>query len=283
MIDKKYTSNVESERLSIEEQQLTKGQPILPHQIWRDGALIPGSPDDLTFKVPEVVDDVIIQTSYFNDGETVHSLVEKITRLPLYRVEGTKNVFYNKKLVNLIGREFDDDHTNKKKSWQFILFSSEGELAYGVGDPIIDVATGNLTFRNKSFIENNIEDVFYITFYKYVGRTGFLGTQNNEQDLYGGIDIPFRDDVKHFKNSNDDKTTATFVVAGDEGQTYYVLPRGGEYFNNENLQIDEYGKSTSKNKLRGVVMLEENYQEIDWNIGWHNGGLWLPDGSVRKN
>jgi len=30
-------------------------------------------------------------------------------------------------------------------------------------------------------------------------------------------------------------------------------------------------------------MLQENYQEIDWNIGWHNGGAWLPDGTVRKN
>ena len=50
-----------------------------------------------------------------------------------------------------------------------------------------------------------------------------------------------------------------------------------------NVIVDEYGKSTSINKNLGTVMLQENYQEIDWNIGWHNGGVWLPDGTVRKN
>jgi hypothetical protein len=47
--------------------------------------------------------------------------------------------------------------------------------------------------------------------------------------------------------------------------------------------VDEYGKSTSINKNLGTIMLQENYQEIDWNIGWHNGGVWLPDRTVRKN
>ena len=67
------------------------------------------------------------------------------------------------------------------------------------------------------------------------------------------------------------------------GNTIYVLPNAAEVYNEGNVVIDEYGKSTSINKNLGTVMLQENYQEIDWNIGWHNGGVWLPDGTVKKN
>lgn len=282
-MDKKYTSNVEDKRLNIEEQQLTMGQHILPQQIWRDGALIPGSPDDLEFKAPELENGVAVQFNYFKDGQTVHGLVEKINRLPLNKVKGTANVFYNDMLVNLIGREFDNDPTNKKKSWQYIIYSKDGELAYGVGDPFVDIASGNLLFRNEEFVKANTEDTFYITFYKYIGRTGFLGATDNEQDEYGGIDIPFRDDVKLIKDADNDNITANFVLAGEEGNTIYVLPNAAQVYTDENIELDEYGKSTSLNHLKGVVMLQENYQEIDWNIGWHNGGVWLPDGTVRKN
>jgi hypothetical protein len=61
------------------------------------------------------------------------------------------------------------------------------------------------------------------------------------------------------------------------------MPKPSEFYNDTNIVLDEDGKSTSLNKNFGVVMLQENYQEIDWNIGWHNGGAWLPDGTVRKN
>lgn len=284
MTDKKYTSNTEFKRLNIEEPQLTNGQHILPQQIWRDGALIPGSPDDLSFKVPELENNIAVQYSYINDGQTAVPLVEKIEKLPLTKLAGTKNVFHNDLLINLIGREFDNDPTNKKKSWQYILYSDDTELAYDVGTQYIDVAAGNLYFTNKDFIDSlSSDDNFYITFYKYVGRTGFLGASNNEQDIYGGIDIPFRDDIKLLKDADNDNTTANFVLNGDEGNTIYILPRAGEAFIDTDMDIDELGKTTSKNYKKGVVMLQENYQEVDWEIGLHNGGAWLPDGSVRKN
>ncbi len=282
-MDKQYTSNVEDKRLNIEEQQLTMGQHILPQQVWRDGALIPGSPDDVDFKVPEVINGVVVQSSYFNDGQTVHGLIQKMSRLPITRVRGTLNVFYNEELKNLIGREFDNDPTDKKKSWQFIIHSKDGDLAYGMGDPFVDIATGNLIFRNEEFVKANTEDTFYITFYKYIGRTGFLGATDNEQDAYGGIDIPFRDDVKLLKDADDDGRTARFELAGAMGNTVYILPNAAEVYTEGNIELDEYGKSTSISKNKGVVMLQENYQEIDWNIGWHNGGVWLPDGTARKN
>jgi hypothetical protein len=141
-----------------------------------------------------------------------------------------------------------------------------------------------LFFRNKDFVEAiEPDELFYITFYKYVGRFGFIGSGDNDQDTYGGLDLPFRDDVKHFKDADNDNRTATFQLQGAEGNTIYVLPNAAEVYNEGNVVIDEYGKSTSINKNLGTVMLQENYQEIDWNIGWHNGGVWLPDGTVRKN
>lgn len=283
MTDKQFTSNTEDKRLSIEEAYLSMGKRILPQQIWRDGALIPGSPDDLSFKLPETENGCLVRYSYFNDGATSRPLVKKIEKLPLYKIDGTNDSYYNEELVNLIGREFDNDPTDIKKSWQYTLYSDSTQLAYDAGSPIIDISTGVLKFRNSDFVESITEQVFYISFYKYIGRTGFLGSVDSEQDLYGGIDIPFRDDVKHFKDSTNDGRTLTIKVEGYEGNTIYVMPSPDMYFNDDNYELSELGVLTVKDKLKGTVMLQENYQEIDWNIGVHNGGVWLDDGTVRKN
>lgn len=282
-MNKEYTSNVEKSRLNFEEPERTKGQHILPQQIWRDGALLPGSPDDLSFKVPEIVDNVVTQTAYIKDGQTIIPLVEKIEKLPLTKVVGTINVFHNDKLSNLIGREFDKDPTNKKSSWQYTVYADDVELAYDAGKQIIDVASGNLYFTSEDFINNLNNEQFTISFYKYVGRTGFLGAADNEQDSYGGVDIPFRDDLKLLKDADNDNRTASFVLYGDEGNTIYILPKSGETFVNKNIDIDDLGVTKSIDGNKGVVMLQENYQEIDWEIGLHNGGAWLPDGSVKRN
>lgn len=282
-MDKQFTSNTEDKRLNIEEPELMMGRHILPQQIWRDGALIPGSPDDLEFSIPEIENGLLVSYNYFKDGQTVHSLVEKIERLPLQRVRGTKDTYFNKELINLIGREFDSDPNDKAKSWQYTIYSGNTALAYDAGKPIIDIATGVLRFRSKEFVENIQDDEFFISFYKYIGRTGFLGSENNGQDVYGGIDIPFRDDIKHFKDADNDDRTATFRLEGQVGNTIYVLPNAAEVYDGTNLAVDEYQQTTSINKNLGTVMLQENYQEIDWNIGLHNGGVWFDDGTVRKN
>lgn len=282
-MDKLYTSNTEDKRLNIEEPNLIMGKHVLPQQIWRDGALIPGSPDDLTFSLPEIENNILVRYNYFKDGATSLPLVKKIERLPLEKVKGTDDTFYNKELVNLIGREFDNDPTDKKKSWQYILYSDTTELSYDAGSPIIDVASGCLRFRNKDFIKNITNETFYISFYKYIGRTGFLGSKNNNQDPYGGFDIPFRDDIKHFKDASNDNRTATLKVEGYDGNTIYVFPKSNMFFNDDNCEVDSYGALTVKNVNKGTVMLQENYQEIDWRIGKHNGGVWLEDGNVRKD
>lgn len=282
-MDKQYTSNTEDKRLNIEEAYLSMGKHILPQQIWRDGALIPGSPDDLTFKLPETENGCLVRYSYVYDGATANPLVKKIEKLPLSKISGTNDSFYNAELVNLIGREFDNDPTDKKKSWQYTLYSGDTALAYDAGSPIIDISTGVLKFRNSDFVENITEDTFYISFYKYIGRTGFLGSENTDQDVYGGIDIPFRDDIKHFKDALNDNRTLSIKVEGYEGNTVYVMPKSNMFFNDDNYELNELGVLQVKNKLKGTVMLQENYQEIDWNIGNHNGGVWLEDSSVRKN
>lgn len=282
-MDKQYTSNTEDKRLEIEESYLSMGKHILPQQIWRDGALIPGSPDDLTFKLPETENGCLVRYSYFYDGATACPLVKRVEKLPLSKITGTNDSFYNSELVNLIGREFDSDSTDKKKSWQYTLYSGDTALAYDAGSPVIDISTGVLKFRNSDFVESITEDTFYISFYKYIGRTGFLGSENTDQDLYGGIDIPFRDDVKHFKDALNDDRTLTLKVEGYEGNTIYVMPKSSMFFNDDNYELDDLGVLQVKNKLKGTVMLQENYQEIDWNIGNHNGGVWLEDSSVRKN
>lgn len=82
-MDKKYTSNVEDKRLNIEEQP-TMGQHILPQQIWRDGALIPGSPDDVKFKSPEMISGVAVQTSYFNCNYFILYLLNLFASLKTY-------------------------------------------------------------------------------------------------------------------------------------------------------------------------------------------------------
>lgn len=282
-MDKQYTSNTEDKRLNIEEAYLSMGKHILPQQIWRDGALIPGSPDDLAFKLPETENGCLVRYSYVYDGVTANPLVKKIEKLPLSKISGTNDSFYNAELVNLIGREFDNDPTDKKKSWQYTLYSGDTALAYDAGSPVIDVSTGVLKFRNSDFVENITEDAFYISFYKYIGRTGFLGSENTDQDVYGGIDIPFRDDIKHFKDALNDDRTLSIKVEGYEGNTIYVMPKSNMFFNDDNYELNELGVLQVKNKLKGTVMLQENYQEIDWNIGNHNGGVWLEDSSVRKN
>lgn len=282
-MDKQYTSNTEDERLNIEEPYLSMGRHILPQQIWRDGALIPGSPSELSFSLPENENGCLVYYSYFNDGATALSLVKKIEKLPLYKVQGTDDTYYNEELKNVIGREFDSDPTDISRSWQYTLFSGSTQLAYDAGKPTINVATGILRFRSEDFVKNIEDDEFFITFYKYIGRTGFIGATDNEQDAYGGFDIPFRDDIKHFKDAANDERTLSIKVEGDVGNTVYVMPKPGMFFNDDNYELDDYGILSVVNKMKGTVMLQENYQEVDWNIGNHNGGVWLDDGTVRKN
>lgn len=276
MNDKKYTSDVESKRLDIEEPERTYGARVLPQQVWRDGALIPGSPKKLSFRVPELEDGHVVSYAYFDDIHKTMPLVKKVEKLELSRVTGVENVWQNDELKNMIGREFDDENLNSENSWQFILYSDGNELSYGVGEPLIDIRTGVLKFRDDKFLEAVKDETISITFYKYVGRTGFFGSDS-------GADLPIRDDIALLKSSANDNVKARFHLSGAEGETAYILPKAGNHFVARTLVVDEYGKTKAVSSNEGTVMLEENYQEIDWNIGLHNGGVWLPDSNVETN
>lgn len=283
MSDKQYTSNVESNRLITEEVTRTKGQPINPKQIWRDGALIPGAPSKCAFTAETnetCSGGTYLSALYtFNDGKKVNMLIERVKLLPLVRVKGTKNCFQDALLKNLIGREFDDTDTQVDDSWQYKLYNSSGkELAYGIGNPVVDVAAGTLTFRDEDYVNTfdfSKDPLFYASFYRYIGRTGFIGSHNeNSLDDYSGIDLPFRDDILHFKDADSDTRTAQFVLDGNDKNTVYILPKASGGY---------HGPQSHNSDDSGVVMLEENYQDIDWNIGWHNGGEFHEDGTVTKD
>ena len=277
-MDKRFTSDVESERLSIEEYEKHYGHPINPNQIWRDGALIPGSPSECRFSaLTQKLDqngDYLSAMHIFMDGAKPHNLVEKIIKLPLNRVTGTLNCFSNPNFKNVIGREFDsgDDAEN---SWQYKLYNSDKEeLAYGVGDQYVDSASGTLIFKEKSFCDSLTKDSkFYVSFYRYAGDTGFFGSES-------GIRLPFRDDLTLLKDAESEERTALFKLHGDYTNTVYVLPK-------PNLDWDEirglgYHGRDEALATHGVIMLEENYNDIDWEIGRHDGGLYMDDGTVKR-
>lgn len=277
-MDKMFTSDVESERLSIEEYEKHYGHTINPNQIWRDGALIPGSPSECNFGIliPESDPngDYLSAMHIFMDGAKPHNLVEKIIKLPLNRVPGTLNCFSNPNFKNVIGREFDSGD-DEDSSWQYKLYNSDGEeLAYGVGDQYVDSASGTLIFKEKSFCESLTKDSkFYVSFYRYVGDTGFFGSES-------GIRLPFRDDLTLLKDAKSEERTALFKLHGEYTNTIYVLPK-------PNLNWDEirglgYHGRDEALATHGVIMLEENYNDIDWEIGRHDGGLYMDDGTVKR-
>lgn len=280
---KDYVSAVEDKRLDFEELNRHFGKRVLPQQIWRDGNLIPGSPKDITFEAPQIEDGAAVQYFNISDGATVVPLIKKISLLTLKRVEGTTNAYYHEQLKNIITREFDKDPNNLSRSWHYKIHLNDTPIAYQMGDPYIDIVSGILIFRNEEFLKKLTDEAIKVSFYRYTGRTGFVGSENNEQDVYGGVDLPFRDDIKHFKDHTNDAKTATFEVGGEEGNSVYVLPAPTKIFNESNGNaLDENGIFYPVNNKKGVVMLQENYQEIDWRIGVHNGGTWDDDGNVTK-
>ena len=277
-MDKRFTSDVESERLSIEEYEKHYGHTVNPNQIWRDGALIPGSPSECSFStLTQKLDqngDYLSSMHIFMDGAKPHNLVEKIIKLPLNRVPGTLNCFSNPNFKNVIGREFDsgDDAEN---SWQYKLYNSDNEeLAYGVGDQYVDSASGTLIFKEKSFCESLTKDSkFYVSFYRYAGETGFFGSES-------GIRLPFRDDLTLLKDAESEERTALFKLHGEYTNTIYILPKPN--FDWDEIRGLGYHGRDEALATHGVIMLEENYNDIDWAIGRHDGGLYMNDGTVKR-
>ena len=282
--DKQYTSNVEDARLAIEEYH-TLGRHVNADEVWRDAQLIKGSPYDHDFPMAlslinlEDGGEALHCFATFQDGEKTNKLVEKIIGAKLERVIGTKNCYYSPYLKDAFGRELDENVEDASKSWMWKVFVDKVEMAYGAGNPLLDSKAGTILFRDDEFIKSlKPESIIQMNLYRYVGRKGILGSEL-------GIDLPFRDDLIHFKDHEDDSRTATLKVFGKDTNTTYVLPdpvlkddneKGLSYIGRNNEKLAEL-------KEYGVVLIEENLNDNLWEQGIINGGVYAEDGKVYKH
>ena len=260
---KNATSNVETTREKFEEPIRTYGQVIRMEQIWRDSNLLPvnaPSLDDLDYFVTEEGYKVA-HAKRFHDGATIRNLIDHYVGLKLKLVTGTTNCYANENLKDII----TEDTTNG--SYVPRVFIDGKEIAYGVGAPVFDQASGTLYFQDQEFIGRIKGMEVSINFYKYVGRKG---TQvGNHLD---NLDLPFRDNVKHFKNSENDDNTATFKIRGDNKHTNYILPpENGKW----------YDKGEEKDT--GVILLQENLEDVIWTQNTRiSGGEWMDIEGIKK-
>lgn len=291
MADKDYLSNIENARVPEEEPFKSIGKHVIPKQIWRYASLIKGKPSEHTFS-KENMPDLPYQREYasMNYGNTILPLITHFINYPLTnKIEGSDGCSYqDDNLKNFFGEEFDES-VGQLDSWrETICLENKGEkipLGYKVGDPIIDPETGVLTFRNKAAITSLLktypESKFLISFYKYSGKKGVFGSEEGES-------LPFADDTPLIKNASNDRTTATFKVRGNaDNNSNYVLPP-------VNLSYDKYkGKGLyGRDKVNaefeglpntGVVVLEENLNDIIWETGKIDGGLYIANDQVSRD
>ena len=315
---KEYTSKVETSREKFEEPEQIVGRVIKSNQVWRDANLIPAiapEPKNLSSVMSANGDKIksgVVLT--FRDGETVHGLISYYSKLKLNKIDGTLNCFNRPQLVNIILPEmvaptskhpvdFDssdgkndisiDMSTESKilnnvgKSYAPTFFIKEKDseelhpLAYGLGKPIFNIAAGTVYFVDEDFAIEHANDEFYISFYNYIGRMGTsIGAGLDNPDL------PFRDSIKHFKNENNNKQTATLKVRGDIKNTNYILPpEDGRPDEHDTTNVKEKsGKWYNKNgeSDTGVILLQETLEDTLWCQSTHiSGGSWTSNGVYK--
>lgn len=281
-MDKEYYSNIEEERLPIEEFKKSIGKNIIPEQIWRDGAFINESPHNHVFEDFEGK-----KIAFTKVGEQKIKLIQQYEKLLLSPIEGTESCSYYCKedenaLKDIIDERFDPVATLDKQTWTPQIYINDTDiLPYKIGNPYFDGTTGILTFRDKDFIKSLFTDhpnaKIFVSFYKYIGRKGFFGYET-------GDDFPFKDNnEKHLlKNGIEEAlTTLDFKVRGAKGKnTSYIMPpidvgnftNGTGYYSQLKEKLLEEDE-TSKNNEIGVVVLEENINSLMYAQGKIDGGL----------
>lgn len=298
-MNKEFTAKTNENKLDSEEIR-TMGKQISPNQIWRDGQLIPGSPNGLTWDLETdykavslsgrayTYDTYIYSVNSLKEANYNGILIRKYVKLPLLPYQGNDHIYFDMQgaLIDLIDRSFDG-LDNESGSWQYYLeYSTDGtnmiRLPYGAGNTIVDISSGLLYFRDKDWVKDNLNKYneypqIYITFYKYVGRKGFFGSKE-------GLSLPFEDVNPLLKSKDNHKKTVRFNVSTKtEGEHVYNI---GDDVKLDGSR-DTLGVYTPKDQLIGNVMTAETYQEIDWQIGLHNGGRWRKDSNgnvtVSKN
>lgn len=251
-MDKEYTSLVETTREKFEEPEKIVGRVIKSNQIWRDANLIPEVAPSHAVPLTahsdlngNTIKSGVVYT--FRDGAKVNDLISYYDSLPLAKVPGTINCFSHPELKNIILEDSGDTYVPR-------IYINGNKLAYGVGGPIINVAAGTLYFTDAKFVSEHLNEDVKISFYRYIGRMGTA--VGNHLD---NLDLPFRDDVKHFKNTENDDQTATFKVRGDLKNTNYVLPsEKGAWYDKNNSGYDSDKEDTA------VILLQETLEDTLW-------------------
>jgi hypothetical protein len=251
-MDKEYTSQVELSREKFEEPEKIIGRMIKSNQIWRDANLLPETAPKYIGKLIDTSDPEgrhyktgVVYT--FNDGATVNKLISYYDALPLTKVPGTINCYSSPDLKNIILEDSGETYVPK-------IYFDGHKLAYGVGQPVFDVAAGTIYFTDAKFITDHVNEAVSISFYRYIGRMGT--SVGNGLD---NLDLPFRDSVKHFKNAENDDQTATIKVRGDVKNTNYILPSdNGKWYDKSNSGYEEDSSDTA------VVLLQETLEDTLW-------------------
>lgn len=263
MDEKLKTSKVEDSREKFEEPISTVGRAVRMEQIWRDTNLIKKEPPSLEGKLFNTETDENGEYQYcilsrFPDGATIRNLIYYYRGVTLKRVSGTKNCYTSNLIQDIITESFGEKYCPK-------IYIDGNLLAYGRGKPYFDESAGTLYFGDKEFSEKIGQSVVTVDFYRYMGRKGTSATNDFEN-----ADLPFRDTLKHFKNSENDNQTATFKVRGAVKNTNYILPP-------DNGKFYDKGEETDS----GVVLLQENLEDTLWKMNIKvSGGRWEETGNV---
>ena len=274
--DKELTSSVEAGRLAYEEAASIKGDVVLPQQIWRDGKLIPADTAPAVLATETVHDG----STSFKYGEWTGKIVEKkailakYEKVPLKRVKGSKYVFCSAFLANSIQDLFAQDGSYSHKMY-VMKAGAYQKMGYMLGNPRIDQTTGFVEFRDTVYLDSlgldsSTEYPFAISFFRYVGHTGFFGADNG---IYG----PFKDDLSLIRKADDDSATARFLVRGGPKNSRYVLPQAGE----PGKSTGFYYEKGAGEEDAGVVVLQENINEVLWNVGDIDCGIYSAAGISR--
>lgn len=216
------------------EEPFKTGIIVTPDMVWRDGHAIPAIAPDIPVHTEEIEGEML---TFGTDG-----VVAYFQWLQLKPISGAPKAFYHSQLKNAITFNWD-----AAGSYVYRLKNqADFDIAFGIQDWVVDPVAGILTFygSNLSSIGVAPETPPKISFYKYIGRTGFP-TSSGE----GGADIPLADvDTLLYRLGFPDHT-ARFEVRGGAGNKVYELPAiegGGDkgkilLEENLNLTIDQLG------------------------------------------
>ena len=252
------TSNVENNRYWFEEFKKYGGgnTPVLT--IWRDSNHITNNIEVPAISTETDPDGESYYTVFsIKDGARIVKIIKYYKMHSLSRVPGTKNVFYSEKLKDIILPYFGDCYIPK-------IYIDDNLLAFGLGNPYFDIDAGTVTFDDTIDLTGNIK----ISFFKYAGRKGTIKSIENNISP----DLPFRDDIKHFHNVNNENDTATIQVRG-EGQSKYILaPTNGKHY-----------VKGEEDKNSNVILTQESLEDVLWEQNTKiSGGEWKKNGATIR-